>query len=483
MAHDEKDPRPVTAPADRRPPGSAVLLVACASLWFISGAAAGQDRDNPEDVLRRVQQNVLSTIQRLPRYVCTLTVDRNRFEPSDPVYGTGGKPRLRSCDDVVARARRTSGSRRLVSADRLRLDVAVSHATPGFENEMYSWAGEDRFGNRDLFAFVREGAVSTGSFSAMLASIFGGSTARFYYYGDSISGGRLLSEFGFRIPLEKSQYLYVIGNDPNRQVPVAYDGTFLVDAEISDLVRLTIRTAQLPPETGVCELTQTLGYERVRLNGVDFLLPAEARASVIHTDGTEAENRTQYSGCREFHGESRILFDSSEGKYSLMSNKASDRGGTAAPLLPPGLPFRLAFTDPVDAATAAAGDLIRAKLKTDIRDRSSKVLVPKDTSVSARIVGIRRFYVSTQSRQPSLVLNVRLETLNIGGSAYPLQAAFDSGVRRARKGSGPFSPRVELGPLDSGQNSDTGTFEFWETNPDNVIKSGLELNWVTTTPH
>jgi hypothetical protein len=36
-----------------------------------------------------------------------------------------------------------------------------------------AWAGEHRFGHRDLFQLIRDGALSTGSFSSMLAWIFG----------------------------------------------------------------------------------------------------------------------------------------------------------------------------------------------------------------------------------------------------------------------------------------------------------------------
>jgi hypothetical protein len=237
------------------------------------------------------------------------------------------------------------------------------------ENEMYSWAGENRFSNRDLFEFVRDGAVSTGSFTSMLTSIFGNNAARFAYDGDSMAGGRLLSEFGFHIAQERSTYLYIFGATRAQHVPMAYDGTVFVDPETLDLVRLRIRTAQPPPETGVCELVQSLEYTRTRLNGTDFLLPSEARVSVIHTDGTEADNRIQYSACHEFRGESTVRYEPAD----QAEGSSPDRGVPATPFsLPPGLPFKVAFTDRIDAQTAAAGDPIRGRLKTAIRDRSDK---------------------------------------------------------------------------------------------------------------
>ena len=162
-------------------------------IFLCNTAFPAENQQEPKELLSRLRENVMSTVGRLPKYVCTQTVDRTRYEPANPEYGTNGTRRRRSCDDTVGDARRGNWSRSLSSADRLRLDVAVNHENPGMENEMYSWRGENRFNERDLFEFVRGGAVSTGSFTSMLTSIFGNSTARFTYNGDSTLDGRLLS--------------------------------------------------------------------------------------------------------------------------------------------------------------------------------------------------------------------------------------------------------------------------------------------------
>lgn len=245
--------------------------------------------------------------------------------------------------------------RRLSSSDRLRLDVAVNHADPGVESEMYSWAGEGGFSDRSLFEVVRDGAVSTGSFASLLASIFGSGVARFSYNGDSIVDGKLPSEFGFRIPEEKSDYLYLFGTARKQQATIAYHGTFLVDPNTAELVRLSIRTSQLPAETGACELSQTLEYGRVSLNGADFLLPSQARVSLIHTDETEAENRIRYSACHEFRGEAKVRYKQSPAAEPKLPGEQPVR----APDLPSGLPFRMVFTERIDTATAAAGDPVQ----------------------------------------------------------------------------------------------------------------------------
>jgi hypothetical protein len=465
-----------------------VLSLGAALIVF--GVRTGaQDADHPEKLLLRARENVLGTVRRLPKYVCTQTVDRSRYEPANPDFATGR--RHRSCDDIVAEARRTTFNRRLSSSDRLRLDVAVSLGATGMESEMYSWAGENRFSDRDLFDFVRDGAISSGSFSSMLASIFGGEAARFAYKGDSRIERKTLAEFGFEIPQEKSRYLYVFGNGATRQAPVPYSGSAFVDPVDSDLIRLVIRAAQLPPETGACELTQTLDYSRVRLDGTDFLLPKKAKASLIHTDGTEAENRIQYSACHEFRSDSRVRFE----QPGADPVAAPQDEVTPAPLtLPPGLSFKVVLTNRIEMATAAAGDVIRGRLKTAIRDHSDNVLVPEGTPVTARLLKVRHFFDlrplvaerrNIRPQQPPFVLDIKLEAFEIGGTAHSLKAKYDSGIRTLAKPTGPLAVRIDIGSVDrpeSNSSDDIGTFTFWDPSLNFVVKSGLESSWITVSP-
>ena len=468
-------------PEKRAPRFQAFARIAAGLVFLLSCHAATED--DPQQLLAHIRQNILDTIRRLPRYVCRQTVDRTRYEPGDPDFAT----RRRSCDAMIAQSKNTKWRRRLSSSDRLRLDVVQSNGTPGLVNEMYSWAGEDRFGSRELFDFVRDGAVSTGSFASMLASIFG-KDVPFSYNGDTAKGPALLSEFGFDIPLEKSSYQYVLANGVNRRM--AYEGTILADSNTADLVRLELRAYQPPPETGVCQIGQSLDYGRVTLNDSDFLLPREARVSVLHTDGTEADNVIRYSDCHEFHSDVTVRYEP-----TLAHNRPAPLvQPKPRPLaLPAGAPFKVTFTDRIDTATAAAGDPIHGRLKTAIREQSGDVLIPEGTPVTGRILRVKRYYDLSQHRmvesratttQPSLVVDVRLETLEMAGVERPFKAAFDSGIQRRLKQPG-IMGRVEIGSFDqadSEANSEIGTFPFWDASPQPVVKAGLESSWVTVAP-
>ena len=308
------------------------------------------------------------------------------------------------------RGKKTGFRLRECASSRLRLDVAVSGAS-----EMYSWAGENRFQDRNLADLVGSGVTSTGTFASFLASIFGTDAASFTYNGDVNVDGRALVEFGFRVPLAKSRY--TVTNQAYHAI-VAYNGTFLVDPKTSDLVRLTIRVDQIPAELNACENTTILDYGKMRVRDSEFLLPREVRLHVTAADGGELENRTVFS-VHEFLGESLLRFDAP----SEAGQSASQATALKTLALPAGLPFTLALADAIDTATAASGDAFKARLTSAIRDKRDGVLVPKGAAITGRIVQIERIYGPASA---ALRLAIRLETVESGGTPQPFAARVHS---------------------------------------------------------
>lgn len=253
--------------------------------WAQTSAPKSDQSTDPRSLLLRVRAHVTDTVARLPRYMCSLTVDRAQYSPD--------LHHAPSCDGMAAQQNKGDLNPRLYETDRVRLDVGIAGA-----NEIYSWVGEDRFDDRDLFDMVRDGALQSGSFSGFLASIFSSDSVNFTYDGEIAWDGRMLPEFGFRVPLEQSNYTFA--NRRGKQIVTGYEGEFLADPNTSDLVRLTIRTNGDLTDAGACESTTTLTYSRVRLYDSEFLLPRETRLDILNTDGTEFRNRTAYANCHEF---------------------------------------------------------------------------------------------------------------------------------------------------------------------------------------
>jgi hypothetical protein len=405
---------------------------------------------DPGDLLQRVTKKVLDTVDRLPKYMCTQTIDRSQYNPT---VGSAGRP----CEPY---ARKQS---LLTTSDRLRLDVAVSAG-----HEMYSWVGETHFDDRSLFQLVRNGALSTGSFASFLMVVFRDDEASFSYKGQIAEAGRQMAEFEFSVPKQSSHYIF---SGAGNRITTGYFGSIFVDTHSADLVRLVVHTEALPPETGACESSSTLDYSRVRLNGADFLLPSRVQLHILDASSLDMENSTVYSACHEFLGESTLRFDSGpETGANSPSNSASSDD------LPAGLPFTIALTNNIDQTSAAAGDKIGAKLTGAIVDAQRHVLAPKGTVVTARIVQVRRFYAPA----PSLRLVIKLETMDFAGAARPLLARPDSRVPVSNAGSSSLQRRSPLTTtkLDN-QDPQAAVFTFWDTRGNLVTASGFESKWLT----
>jgi hypothetical protein len=428
-------------------------------------AVWAQTSDGP-DILKRIRENVIDSVARLPRYTCSLKIERAQYEAA-PGHA-------RNCDGLAAQQSRGKIGR-LVETDRVRLDVAI-----GLDTEIYSWPGENRFDDRDVFDLVSAGALQNGGFF-FLAAIFVGDAANFTYDGPKVLDGRTLAEFRFRVPLDHSDYKFA--NRSGYSTIAGYGGTVFADPKTGDLVRLVIHTSGLPEDSGACEATTMLDYSRVRLNDSQFLLPRQARLDILQTDGAELRNTTDYSSCREVPGSMAVKFD-------------EPPAPTPSPptfTLPAGAAFKLLFTEPIDTATAAAGDRIRAILSATIVDPSSKdILVPAGAEIAARIIRLEHFPGPPAEAR----MLVKLETINVGGTNLTFSPEMNLVAQKPaevrppglERGPGQFAPGpTYVTSFDAMSDPDVGTFYFQDAGSSFVIPGELETMWwvtsrKTTTP-
>ncbi len=430
-----------------------MLLAMRSPILALCGLVACGHAQPAGDLLERVSKKVLDMVDRLPRYMCTETIDRFQYEPPPSRVEAPCEPdrRLRP---------------HLTTSDRLRLDVAISAS-----HEMYSWVGESHFEDRSLFDLVGSGALSTGSFSSFLLVVFRTDNTAFSYKGPLTEGGRTLEEFEYHVPKPMSHYFY---KGEGTRVITGYYGDILVDPQTADLVRLEVHTEGLPPETGACQTNSTLDYSRLRLNDTDFLLPKRSELQILNANGVEMRNITVFSGCHEFLGESTLSFDSAPGP----GEAAASKSGTAAGDLPAGLPFRIAFDRKIDPASAAAGDRVTAKLTGPIRDGNHRVLVPRGAAVSLRILALRRFYDPV----PALRMTLKPETVEIGGTARPLAAEPDTRpvpvVTGGRMGM-ERRPGMVMLVLHDNQDAHAAVIQFLNIGMNFVVEGGSESNWFT----
>src|SRR5215472_16191853 len=123
----------------------------------------------------------------------------------------------------------------------LRLEVALVDG-----KELFSWPGAGRFEDRGIGEIVGRGAaIGNGSFATHARSVFLSHAPKFTYVGAATLNGRRAIRYDYRIAQMLSGYQIHVGD---HQAFVAYHGSFWVDADSLDLIRLDVRADDLPPE-------------------------------------------------------------------------------------------------------------------------------------------------------------------------------------------------------------------------------------------
>jgi hypothetical protein len=415
---------------------------------------------DPTQALLEIRRQVAASTNRLPNYMCTETVERETFQPSFSVRAHNAD----SCDQIIESAAKSPNDFKLASIDRLRLDVALGGAA-----EMYSWVGEGRFDDRALSEIVKQGTTSTGAFGSFLHAIFVSDAATFSFKGESQLAGRQVLEYGFEVPITRSGY--IVSNQTLNRV-TAYSGKFTADANTFDLLRLEIRTDQLAPELEICQSTTTLDYTKARMSGVNVLLPSEANVRMLANNGRESHNRTVFSGCHQFLGESKLIFDDPPASAQTPAS-ASAKSKTVT--LSDGLKVSVALTQSIDPATAAAGDPVTGRLTRPIKDQSIDLTIPKGAKVNGRVFGLLSVYVGGNNLEFAL----KWESIELDGVSHPL----DLSLKGAISGSAKLPViRGHFPEIRSGLRAEqrgVGFFLFPEVFENYQIPAGFETEWVT----
>lgn len=429
-------------------------MKAIAALLLAVGTCAAAD-DDPVQILARLRDKVQAQGERIPNHVCVETITRDWYDYT-PVI------RPHSCDDLLGRRKRAGAANllRIASTDRLRFDVTLADG-----GEIYSWAGAKNFGEGDLFQLVHTGAVGTGPFAANLLGIFETRDPKFAFEGERTLAGRRLLEYSFDVSEIESRYRVLAGA---QWLNSAYTGTLLVDPESASLVRMVVRTGELPKASNLCEVDTTLDYSLVHLGSDDYFLPAATRERFINREGSESENTIAFTSCRDFRGESTLQF----GAAPPAATSPAPAASTLA--LPPGLPVNVELTSPITVDDAAAGDAISGRLAAPIEDAAKRALVPKGAVLTGRLMRVEVQY--GHPRQALIVL--RWETIEIDGAAVPisllpnLQSEARSGISIG--GIKVRATRIELPPPGEGR------YAGLRFSGDHVVvKSGQMTRWTS----
>ncbi len=440
-------------------------MVVRSGLALLLASACAFGASDPNRTLARLREIVNSQAERIPNYTCVQTIDRLSYWS-----GASGAPRpSRSplkCDEIAALKRK--GNYRLVpiTSERFRLDVRA-----GARDEMYSWAGASRFGDRPLHELLGSGPSSTGAFGPMLIDTIL-DAPEFSFQGEKTVNGRSAYIYSFSVPVDRSQYLFVMRG--GSELPLAYHGTILADRDTGAPVQLSIVASDLPPATNSCQIASVLDYGRTRIGDGDFFLPEKAIQRFVTPGGVrpgvEAENTVRFSSCREYRADSAISFGNAP-----TPAPAAAANPAPQPDFPPDLAVSIALTGRIDSEVAAAGDPFTGRLVKPVLDRNKNPVAPEGAVVHGRVTGVIH-YLAIPS--PVVIFRLSVETLELGDREIPFRlSGKNSWVLRAPPGRGLQSRGLVIGEMPEWVPS--GDLELKCFAKRCVLRDGHRTDWVT----
>jgi hypothetical protein len=244
--------------------------------------------EDPEVLLQRIRTRMSEHLAQLPNYTCHQVVDR-----------------------LIRRA--NSGS--LDRVDTVEFEVAFVG-----RKELFSKTGGSRFEEESIRNVVPAGTIGNGVFGSHVAALFTGDAAEFKFAGACKKDGHKTFRYDYQVPQERSHFL--VRHDSAEGIS-GYKGSFWVDAETLDLVRLDVKCDRIPSHIGVRMIEESMRYKVVKIRNSEFLLPRNSQLAASDQLGNYSLNMVSLEGCREFSGDSVVTYDAPVGNGA--SSSSADR--------------------------------------------------------------------------------------------------------------------------------------------------------------
>ena len=370
-----------------------------------------------------------------------------------------------TCLETIERSRRDVKERRFQMTDKARLEVALVN-----NNELFAWPGSKDFQDTEIRYLVPGGGVGNGSFALHARSVFLGSGPVLTYQGEVDYEGRPAYRYDYDVPLVRSRFL--LRNEVEDEAIVAYRGSFWVERETLDVMRLTVSAYDIDPKLGIASHLDVLDYQKVPAGEQQMLLPRQSELRMGDNAGHEFLTRITFSGCRQYSAESTISFDAKEPTAAeIAANQPLKEP------IPPGLNVYVELTTKLQWPEAAMGDPVEARVLDDVKQHK-RLLIPKGSILKGRVLTMERrvsvppfFYVGFEFDE-ILTRNGRGAFAGRLAEAYlPIGANKQPGITR---GYDPRGGSPVMGGHPSGQN-------LFVVYNEPRFSGGLRLVWQTLT--
>ena len=365
-------------------------------LLFSLGLAA-----QPPGLWPRIRARQAENLTKLPNYTCLQTLERSR---------------------------RALRDKRFQLTDKARLEVALVNS-----NELFAWPGSKNFQDTEIRYLVPGGGVGNGSFALHARSVFLGTSAKLDYQGEVDFEGRPAYRYDYDVPLVRSRFL--LRNDREDEAIAAYRGSFWVERDTLDVIRLTVSAYDIDPKLGIASHLDVLDYQKIPAGDHQMLLPRQSELRMGDDAGHEFLTRITFSGCRQYSAESTISFEEKEPTAAeIAANQPLKEP------IPPGLSVYVEVTSKLQWPDAAMGDPVEARVIDDVKFQK-RVLIPKGSTLKGRL----------------LLMERRASTPPVFAVGFEFDELF------TRQGRGPFAARLLEAYIPIGSNRLPGTSRGYDS--------------------
>jgi len=203
-----------------------------------------------------------------------------------------------TCHETINRILRASGNFRHL--DTVELEVAFVG-----REELFSRAGENRFGEQPIERLVSGGTIGNNALGSHIDVVFSQDVAEFNYKGECKKDGRKTLRFDLRVPIERSGFRI---RRNGRSGVAGYEGSLWVDAETLDPVRVDLKINRIPSALGVRLVEESLHYKKLKIGNSEFDLPDHSELTATDDLGNTTLNMIKLTGCREFSSDSVVTY-------------------------------------------------------------------------------------------------------------------------------------------------------------------------------
>jgi hypothetical protein len=237
-------------------------------------AADYQGAEDPELLLQRIRDHLAAHLSQLRNYTCHVVIDRRVQDRSFS---------------------------RLDQRDRAEFDVAF----PG-DTEFFSKPGAARFDDQAINRVVRTGMIADDILGSKDDDLFSSDVATLKYAGSCKKDGHKTFHYNFSVP-QASSRLFISQADSGNAM-VGYQGSFWVDSETLDLVRLEWKADHIPSSVGISAVQKSMHYRVIHVGNSEFLLPTRSELISFDRTGRHRSNVVSLERCLEYTGQSVVTF-------------------------------------------------------------------------------------------------------------------------------------------------------------------------------